>query len=344
MSTRTELGFGLITCQRPPGDARTDEALYADALDVAALAERLGFDSVWVSEHHFVDDGYMPSLLPVAAAIAARTERVRIGTALLLAPLHDPVRLAEDAATVDLLSGGRFTLGLGLGWREEEFEGLGIPLRARRRRLEDSIAVLRQSWSDGVVTGTPSAPHPGMAVTPKPPRAGGPPIWIGGFAEPAVRRAGAIADGFMGSDVTPAGLAEAVAWAREELERRGRDPDTFEWSVHLPTFPWHGEDAWERVRDHCWYVGWKYDDMEDARGRTGPPPAAPPIPAAREAELRESTLMGPPERVAERIAALRDAAGGRLHYIARLYWPGMDPGVRDESMRIFAEEVAPLLR
>jgi alkanesulfonate monooxygenase SsuD/methylene tetrahydromethanopterin reductase-like flavin-dependent oxidoreductase (luciferase family) len=344
MSTKTELGFGLITCQRYPGDPRSDQTLYADALDVAALAEQLGFDSVWVSEHHFVDDGYMASLLPVAAAIAARTQRVRIGTALLLAPLHDPVRLAEDAAAVDLISGGRFTLGLGLGWREEEFEGLRVPLRARRRRLEDSIAVLRQAWSDGVVTGTATTPYPGMSVTPKPPRPGGPPIWIGGFAEPAVRRAGAIADGFMGSDVGPQELAEAVGWAREELERGGRDPDAFEWSVHLPTFPWHGADAWERVRDHHWYVSWKYDDMETARGRTGPPPAAPPIPAAREAELRESILMGAPERVAERIAALRDAAGGRLHYIARLYWPGMDAEVRDESMRIFAEEVAPLLR
>src|SRR4051794_41907509 len=93
-----EFGFGLIACERFPGDPRSEVELYRDAVDVAVLAEQLGFDSVWVSEHHFVDDGYLPSLLPVAAAIAARTERVRIGTALLLAPLHDPVRLAEDAA------------------------------------------------------------------------------------------------------------------------------------------------------------------------------------------------------------------------------------------------------
>jgi len=339
-----EVGFGLITCQRYPGDARTDADLYRDAVEVAVRAEELGFDSVWVSEHHFVDDGYMPSLLPVCAAIAARTSRVRIGTAVLLAPLHDPVRLAEDAATVDLLSDGRFTLGLGLGWREEEFEGLRIPLRSRRSRLVDSIAILRQAWSDGLVTGTETAPYPGVSVTPKPARPGGPPIWIGGFAEPAVRRAGELTDGFMGSDVTPESLAEAVGWAREEVERRGGDPDAFAVSVHLPTFAWHGDDAWERVRDHHWYVSWKYDDMEPARGRTGPPPAAPPIPADREAELRESILLGEPAAVAERILALRDAAGGRLHYIARLYWPGMDPAVRDESMRIFADEVVPLLR
>jgi alkanesulfonate monooxygenase SsuD/methylene tetrahydromethanopterin reductase-like flavin-dependent oxidoreductase (luciferase family) len=339
-----EVGFGLITCQRYPGDARTDADLYRDAVDVAVRSEELGFDSVWVSEHHFLDDGYMPSLLPVCAAIAARTSRVRIGTAVLLAPLHDPVRLAEDAATVDLLSNGRFTLGLGLGWREEEFEGLRIPPRSRRSRLVDAIAILRQAWSDGLVTGTAATPYTGVSVTPKPPRTGGPPIWIGGFAEPAVRRAGAIADGFMASDVTPDSLARAVGWAREEVERRGGDQGAFEVSVHLPTFPWHGDEAWERVRDHHWYVSWKYDDMEAARGRTGPPPAPPPIPADRETELRESILLGEPAAVAERIRALRDAAGGRLHYIARLYWPGMDPAVRDESMRLFAEEVVPLLR
>jgi alkanesulfonate monooxygenase SsuD/methylene tetrahydromethanopterin reductase-like flavin-dependent oxidoreductase (luciferase family) len=148
----------------------------------------------------------------------------------------------------------------------------------------------------------------------------------------------------MGGEVTPDSLAEQVGWATEELERAGRDPDRFEWSIYLPTFPWHGDDAWERVRDHHWYVDWKYADMEDASGRAGPPPPAPPIPADREAALRDAILVGRPQEVAERIAALNDAAGGRLHYIARLDWPGMDPAVRNESMRIFAGEVVPLLR
>jgi alkanesulfonate monooxygenase SsuD/methylene tetrahydromethanopterin reductase-like flavin-dependent oxidoreductase (luciferase family) len=322
---------------------RSDVERYRDAIDVAVLAEQLGLDSVWVSEHHFVDDGYLSSLLPLAAAIAARTERVQIGTGVMLVPLHDPVRLAEDAAAVDLISDGRFVLGLGQGWRQEEFDGMRVSLRSRRRRLIEAVAVLRQAWSDGVVTGDATTEYPGMPVTPKPARPGGPPIWIGASAEPAVRRAGELADGYLGSALNAEMLTQRVGWLREELERGGRDPDAFEVAVHLPTFPWNGDDAWERVRESRWYVDWKYGDMAQARGRTGAPASPPPVPAEREEQMRATTLHGRPEQVAERIRELVDAAGGRLHYIARLYWPGMDPAVRNESLRIFAEEVRPLL-
>src|SRR5262245_66619710 len=117
------LGYGLLTAQHHPLDRRSLAAVYAETVEYGTLAERAGLDSVWTSEHHFVDDGYMPSQLPVLAAIAARTERIRLGTGVLLAPLFDPLHLAEDAATVDLLSGGRLILGIGNGWRGGEVRG-----------------------------------------------------------------------------------------------------------------------------------------------------------------------------------------------------------------------------
>jgi alkanesulfonate monooxygenase SsuD/methylene tetrahydromethanopterin reductase-like flavin-dependent oxidoreductase (luciferase family) len=134
-----------------------------------------------------------------------------------------------------------------------------------------------------------------------------------------------------------------VAIAREAHAAAGREGDlTF--SVHLPTFAWRGDDAWELVRDHHRYVAWKYDDMEPARGRAGDPQPPPPLTPEEEDALREQILLGSPDDVAEQIEAIRDAAGGDLHYIARLYWPGMDPSVQREAMAVFAEEVIPRLR
>src|SRR3954454_18580749 len=112
-------------------------------LEQVRWAEELGFGSVWVSEHHFVDDAYASATLPLLAALAMVTERMWLGTNVLVLPVHDPLRLAEDALTVDALSGGRVRLGMGLGYRADDFESFGVSLRDRRRRFESSFDVLR---------------------------------------------------------------------------------------------------------------------------------------------------------------------------------------------------------
>jgi alkanesulfonate monooxygenase SsuD/methylene tetrahydromethanopterin reductase-like flavin-dependent oxidoreductase (luciferase family) len=338
-----KIGFGLVTCQRYPGDARSDADLYREALELAEEAERLGLDSYWLSEHHFVDDAYMSSLLPVAAAVGARTERIEIATGVVLAPMHNPLRLAEDAATVDLLSRGRLVLGVGLGWRSEELEAFEVEQRRLGRRLEEIITVLRQAWSDGLVT--VGAPEPGVAVTPKPSRPGGPPIWIGGFAEPAVRRAGRVADGYLATRASPEVFAERVGWLREELERHGRDPASFELGNSILCFPWPDPDeGWRLIREHAHYSSWKYADMAGARARTGPPPAPPALTAQQERRLRAAAIVGTPEQVAELVRAYSDAAGDTFHLVARTYLPGLDADVQREALRLLAEDVAPLLR
>ncbi len=337
-----EFGYGLITCQLPPGEHSGWTALYRDALTLAEDAERYGYDSVWTSEHHFVDDGYLPSVLLLSAAIAARTSRIKIGTGVLLAPLYHPVRLAEDVATADLISQGRLVLGLGQGFRREEFRGLGVPLAGRHRRLEDTIATLRQAWSGRLVPSP--AGGPGIGVTPRPVAAGGPPIWIGANLEPAIRRAGKLGDGFLTTGVTPEGFAERVGWVVEALRDAGRDPDRFTFSIHLPTFAWRGADAWERVKGSAHYVYWKYDDMVNAHGRLPPSPPPPALTAEVEERLRARLVVGSPEEVAARLRQYREQVPGRFHFIARLYWPGQELAVQREALAVFAEEVIPLLR
>jgi alkanesulfonate monooxygenase SsuD/methylene tetrahydromethanopterin reductase-like flavin-dependent oxidoreductase (luciferase family) len=331
-------GYGLITCQRYPGDPRTDTDLYREALDLAAEAERLGFDSVWTSEHHFADDAYTPSLLPLSAALAARTRSILVGTGLLLAPLYPPLRLAEDAAVVDLVSAGRLVLGLGLGWLDWEFEALGTTLAERASRTEDAIRTCRQAWGDGLVADS------GVAVTPKPARPGGPPIWLGGHVEAPIRRAARLADGWIAGEPGPEEFREQLGWFRDEAARTGRSAEDLEVAGYWPVFVWEGGDAWERVRPYHHYIEWKYEDAEGSKGRLKPLPLPPPLDAEAEAAIRAPMICGTPDEVTEAIGLLAEAAGPRFHFIARLYYPGMDPGMMAESTSLFAERVAPALR
>jgi probable F420-dependent oxidoreductase len=338
-------GFGLITAQRPPGDPRSDVQIYSDAIDRSIASEAAGFDSVWVSEHHFLDDGYMPSLLVACAAIAQATSRVQIGTGILLAPLIDPIRLAEDAATVDVISGGRLILGIGAGWRAEEFDVFGVPLDTRAGRMRETVAVLRGAWSAAAFSF--SGKHFSYAnvnVTPKP--AAPIPIWIGAFAPSAVKRAGRIADGFLGSSSGTTGIggfARAKDTALEGLAAAGRDPSTFSFALHVPVFVQERGDAWETVRPYYHYLRWKYGDMARARGSTTP--GSPPSPSTEEDEqLRATVICGTPDRVGEEIAAFRDALGHDIHFICRSDFPGMPQAMELELIATLGSHVIPGLR
>ena len=144
------VNFGLWYDFRNPDPwAMPAERFHAQALDQIAAAEDLGFDSVWLTEHHFTDDGYTPSPLVLAGAIGARTTRMRIGTNLMILPLQDPIRIAEDAATLSLITGGRFDLGVGGGYRQLEFDQFGRDLRHRPSLMEVAVEIIRRAWRGG---------------------------------------------------------------------------------------------------------------------------------------------------------------------------------------------------
>jgi alkanesulfonate monooxygenase SsuD/methylene tetrahydromethanopterin reductase-like flavin-dependent oxidoreductase (luciferase family) len=344
--SRTRFGYGLITCQRQLPDTRSPVELHQEAIELAVEAEELGFDSVWVAEHHFWEDGWTPSPLPICAAIAARTTRIQIATGLVLAPFYHPLRLAEDVATIDLLSSGRLLLGLGIGWQRQEMAAFDVQYKERPKRLLEAIRVMREAWSHGVVEGY------GVSVTPKPAQPGGPPIWIGAQREPAIRRAGRVANGFQASLIqfrgSPEAFAQQVGWVREELQAHGRDATDFEFSVSHPTFAWRDGDAWEKVRDYWNREFWMYEEMgiREQMGIDLPSvgEGPPPLTAEREEMIRGSILAGTPDEVAQGICALNDAAGTNIHYLAWLCMPGMDGQLRKVAMRVFAEEVIPQFR
>ncbi|SDH83858.1 Flavin-dependent oxidoreductase, luciferase family (includes alkanesulfonate monooxygenase SsuD and methylene tetrahydromethanopterin reductase) [Sinosporangium album] len=139
--------IGLFhSIQWPKGSAQPDR--YNQALYQAQFVEELGFDSVWFTEHHFSRHGIVSNSLAVLANLAARTERIRLGTAVTVLPLHDPVRLAETVATVDILSGGRLDLGIGSGYQAGEFSGYGLDIADKHSRFDESLEVLRRIWTE----------------------------------------------------------------------------------------------------------------------------------------------------------------------------------------------------
>jgi probable F420-dependent oxidoreductase len=211
------LTFGIIPGHDPSGDV----------LGTAEMAEALGYDSVWVGDHLL---WYVPSPDPavILGALAARTERMRLGTAVYLAALRNPVAVAKMAATLDHLSDGRFVLGVGIGGENPaEFAAAGMPLSQRSGRLDETIEVCRLLWqSREPVTYAGRYIELQDARFDLPPRtAGGPPVWVGGRAPRSLARAGRLGDGWLAFVVTPERFAEGWATVRRHAREAGRDPE-----------------------------------------------------------------------------------------------------------------------
>lgn len=338
------IGLGLFTGQIPPGSDRSFAQEYHDVIELSRLAETLGFDSVWVSEHHGAGDGYLPSLLPMLGALAASTDRVLLGTGVLLAPFHDPLRLAEDAAVVDQLSGGRLILGLGLGWREEEFRMWGIPVSERVARTAETVEILRKAWAGERFS------HDGKAfrfdrvrITPPPARDGGPPIYLGGFVEESVRRAGRLGDGYILSRTTLENAERTLRWAEQGAREAGKAPGDLGFALLRNAFVLREGDAWAAIRDGLAhqlgvYPAWAAGaDTPDRDFEVHPPD---------EETMRAVTTTGNPQEVLRELRPFVQTFAGRLehHLIVRLHYPGMTLDDAARAVEVFGEDVLPALK
>lgn len=223
---------GLYFDLRNPPEWRQDpQRLHSFTLEVCEEADRSGIGSLWFSEHHLFDDHYLSQPLTYLAAVAARTKRARLGTAVMIAPIRQPALIAEEAAIVDLISDGRLDLGLGTGYRPPEFELYGTTLEKRYERTDQTVRDLRRLWDEGAIT-----PHPAQSRVP---------IWLGYQGPMGARRAGKLGEGLLSVD--PA-LLEPY---RAGLVEGGHDPQSARMSGALSAFVSDDpERDWPTVAKH----------------------------------------------------------------------------------------------
>jgi probable F420-dependent oxidoreductase len=337
-----KIGIGLFTGQLPAASRRSYHQEYGEVIDLVRVTEAEGLDAAWVSEHHFSEDGYLPSLLPLLASFAAVTERIELGTGVVLAPFHDPIRLAEDFAVVDQIAGGRLICGLGIGWRDEEFRAFGVDVASRVRRLTEITEILRLAWSEERFSFSGKYySYDRIAVTPKPARV--PPILIGGFVDEAIRRAGRSGDGYISSRASVDRVRQAFEMAAEERSKAGREGPPVA-AVLQNAFVTEDPDRdWAMVRDGIGhqlgvYTGWRSGtDVPDKKLEVMPP---------SEQDIRSTTAYGTPDDVVSYLKPLVELLGEypESHLVVRLHYPGMEAYPAARAVELFAREVAPILK
>ncbi|WP_051248060.1 LLM class flavin-dependent oxidoreductase [Nocardioides halotolerans] len=260
------LAHGLLyNTQDPPGGARLVER-WAELLDLAVVAEECGFASVHVPEHHGRDDGYLPQPLVACAALAARTRRIKVGTAVTVGPLRHPLHLAEEALVVDVLSGGRLVLAVGLGNLRGEYDAFGVLFEDLGGRFDEFLGVLLPALGGDRVT--MHGRHyvvPGVLARPRAVQRPRPETWVGSMSPAGVRRAGRLGVPLLLDPLnTIADLEPLVATYREAAAAAGQPA-----RVKLMRWGWVGDDVdadwWPHVRQALW--GYLVDVPRIDRGR-----------------------------------------------------------------------------
>jgi alkanesulfonate monooxygenase SsuD/methylene tetrahydromethanopterin reductase-like flavin-dependent oxidoreductase (luciferase family) len=333
--TRPPLRFGVVyDFRNPPDSGIATPRLYEEILEQVTWLDQIGLDLVWFTEHHFVDDGYLPSWTPVAGAMAARTRRVRFSSDICLLPFSHPVRLAEDLAVLDNLSGGRIEIGVGMGYAPHEFRGFGIPIAQRLSRTEEGLEVLRRCFSgerfsfhgkrydfDDVVI------RPGYV------QPGGPPLWVAAMSE-----AGALRAARLGCHLLPQGPRDEVLepW-RRTLAASGRDPDAFRVGIIRACLVTDDpERDWPPVRAAERYRGQLYTRFFAEAGRH--------VAFAREGpRIPQTWVVGDVAHCVRELSAFI-AEHGITDLVTWAVPPGLHPQQMNASLERFARDVVPRLR
>ena len=336
--------FGFMEDFRNPVKWRRPfPAFYQQILQQIKRGEELGFDNIWLTEHHFTEDGYNPSLMTTAAAVAMRTETIRIGTFIIVLPYQHPVLMAEEVANVDILSNGRFDLGVGQGYSHYEFDALCMNRSERGMRTRESIRIIERLFTEDTVTFAGKFTQINNArLSPKPVQQPRPPIWIGARGPKAITRAAEMGYHLMatlGPDPAPLYL--------DTLAKSGRDPKAFNIAQLRMVYCAESEDqAWADSQDHLFHMLEFYQDIlaeaKDAEGDDKP------LPVTKASDIRHSVLaehfmIGTPQQVTAKMEKFLGEYQC-TDFIMNTQFPGLDPAKGTRAMELFAQEVMPKFR
>ncbi|MFB6311905.1 MAG: LLM class flavin-dependent oxidoreductase [Salinirussus sp.] len=322
-----DFGVMLLTQHSADRDSRT---CAEELRSTARLAEDLGYDSLFVGEHHFTEDVYLDNF-QVLPHLAAITDEVRIGTAVCLVPLHNPVQLAERLGTLDVLSDGRLIFGGGVGYRQEEFDIMGVPKAERGQRTTETLEIAHRLWhDDGVSYDGRIFDFDGVSINPKPVQDGGPDVWVGGTAPPAIRRAADLGDAWLIDARSPrSDVRDQYAVYEDSLvDRPTERPIRREVYV---------ADTDERARELALpSLSAKYDTYQNWGGGD----AMGSADDAFEEFIEDRFVIGSPQTVIEELEGYQEAFDVN-HVVMRHRWPGMPVDDAHASIELFADEVIP---
>ena len=237
-------------------------------IDYSVRVEQLGYESIWVWDHILLGvDPYFPILdsLSVLTAVAAHTERIRLGTGILVLPARNPVVLAKQLSTIDHISNGRLTLGVASGWYKREFDAIGVPFHKRGNIMDQNLDILTRLWQEDSVTGSYPPDELAEAVmSPKPVQKPRPPILIGGYVDRVLKRAGVVGDGWLTYYYTPEGFAKSWDKVRRFAEEAGRDPDTLRSINQLPIYIGKSRDDVKDLMQEWLTTEWDFAGWSDS--------------------------------------------------------------------------------
>jgi luciferase family oxidoreductase group 1 len=338
------INFGTFLLMQSPS-ARSSEEIYGRALDTAQAAEDLGFRNLWLAEHHFSTYGYVARPLQLATYIAARTTRLRVGSAVIVVPLHHPLIVAEEIATLDVLAGGRFDVGLGRGYQRYEFERLGLDLDTARQRWEESVDIILKALGGEPFTHEGELFQiPETTIFPQPVQKPHPPIWVTAQSpesvDATVRRGFNLLTGGFGVPL------ERMADFRQQFDRAtaaAAPATTPEVGVQRAVYVTDSEaDARAAAEEARWNMRVtlslrnQYERVEDGRAIAVPAPSEPDT----DDLLDRYLVIGTPDTVIHQIGRVQEHVG-ITHFNCSFWFGDLEHKRILRSMELFSREVMP---